>query len=59
MVGHKGELVLGRLGGATIIAMRGRFHFYEGYSMAEITLPVRVMRALGVEILAGARGWSG
>lgn len=49
--GHKGELVLGRLGGATVLAMRGRFHFYEGYDMQQVTLPVRVMRALGAETL--------
>ena len=48
VVGHRGELALGRLAGQTVVVMRGRFHFYEGYSMQETTFPVRVMRALGV-----------
>jgi len=49
--GHLGALVLGALGGKTVIAMRGRAHFYEGYSMQQVTLPVRAMRELGVETL--------
>ncbi len=49
--GHRGELVLGELGGVSLLALRGRFHFYEGYTMQEVTLPVRVMRALGVDTL--------
>ncbi|MEE9393813.1 MAG: purine-nucleoside phosphorylase [Planctomycetota bacterium] len=48
---HAGELVFGKLAGKKIVAMRGRFHFYEGYSMEEITHPVRVMHALGAETL--------
>jgi len=50
-VGHRGNLVLGKLGGQPVATMQGRFHYYEGYSMQEITFPVRVMRALGVEEL--------
>ncbi|MFD3165736.1 purine-nucleoside phosphorylase [Herpetosiphon sp. NSE202] len=49
--GHRGELVLGELGGVSVLAMRGRFHFYEGYGMDEVTLPVHVMRALGADTL--------
>jgi purine-nucleoside phosphorylase len=48
---HAGRLVCGRLAGTTVVAMEGRFHFYEGYSLKQLTLPVRVMRALGCEIL--------
>lgn len=49
--GHSGQLVIGKLEGQTVITMQGRAHYYEGYSMAEVTLPVRVMKRLGVEIL--------
>jgi purine-nucleoside phosphorylase len=48
---HAGRLVCGRLGGKSVMAMEGRFHFYEGYSLKQITLPVRVMKALGCEVL--------
>ncbi len=48
---HAGRFVCGRLAGQTVVAMEGRFHFYEGYSLRQITLPVRVMKALGCEIL--------
>jgi purine-nucleoside phosphorylase len=48
---HRGELVCGRLGGQSVVAMQGRFHVYEGYSLRQITLPVRVMKALGCEVL--------
>lgn len=46
--GHEGQLVVGNLEGKTVIAMQGRFHYYEGYSIQEATLPIRVMKALGV-----------
>jgi purine-nucleoside phosphorylase len=48
---HAGQLVCGKLGGQTVMAMEGRFHFYEGYSLKQITFPVRVMKALGCEML--------
>lgn len=49
--GHAGRLVCGRLEGAAVVAMQGRFHYYEGYSLREVTFPVRVMKALGVRQL--------
>lgn len=48
---HAGQLVCGRLKGVAVMAMEGRFHFYEGYSLQQVTFPVRVMKAMGVEIL--------
>jgi purine-nucleoside phosphorylase len=48
---HAGAIVLGMLGGQPVAALEGRYHYYEGYSLAEITLPIRVLRALGVEVL--------
>ncbi|WP_342429619.1 purine-nucleoside phosphorylase [Neobacillus sp. FSL H8-0543] len=50
-VGHANELVIGELMGKTVVAMKGRFHYYEGYTLDEVTFPVRVMKALGVENL--------
>ena len=49
--GHKGQLIFGQLGGKKVVAMQGRFHFYEGYSMNELVFPVRVMKFLGIEKL--------
>lgn len=49
--GHSGKLIVGMLGSTQVLAMQGRFHYYEGYSMKEVTFPVRVMKALGVETL--------
>ncbi len=49
--GHKGRLVVGRMEGQTIMVMQGRVHFYEGFTMEEVTFPVRVMRAFGVKVL--------
>lgn len=51
VVGHAGRLVIGQLAGQTLITMQGRSHFYEGYSLQQITLPVRVMHLLGVTTL--------
>lgn len=50
-VGHANELVIGKIAGKTVVAMKGRFHYYEGVSLDEVTFPVRVMKALGVEKL--------
>ena len=49
--GHKGQLIFGELGGKKIMAMQGRFHYYEGYDMKEVTFPVRVMKSLGINTL--------
>ncbi|MDF7822153.1 purine-nucleoside phosphorylase [Runella sp. MFBS21] len=48
---HSGRLIFGTLSGKKVICMQGRFHYYEGYSMQQVTLPVRVMKLLGIELL--------
>jgi purine-nucleoside phosphorylase len=49
--GHSGKLIFGKLGGKKVLAMQGRFHFYEGYTMQQITFPVRAMKLLGIKAL--------
>ena len=49
--GHSGQLLFGTIAGRRVIAMRGRFHFYEGYPMSEVTLPIRMMMRLGIQFL--------
>ena len=56
--GHSGQLIFGKIGNCNVMLMAGRFHYYEGYSMEEVTFPVRIMKALGVEtvIVSNASG---
>lgn len=51
VAGHNGNLIFGTLGGKNVVAMQGRFHYYEGYTMEAVTFPVRVMARLGVKVL--------
>jgi purine-nucleoside phosphorylase len=51
VAGHAGQLVFGQLAGQEVVAMQGRFHYYEGYNFDQVTFPVRVMKELGVEVL--------
>lgn len=51
VIGHSGRIVIGKLENQTVFVMQGRIHFYEGYSMAEVTLPIRVMQRLGIDTL--------
>lgn len=57
--GHAGRLIMGWLEGKKVIAMQGRFHFYEGYSMQEVTIPVRVMKKLGIKLLFASNAAGG
>lgn len=50
-IGHKGNFIIGTLGGKTVLAMQGRFHYYEGYPLDKVTIGVRVMKELGIEYL--------
>ena len=50
-VGHKGNFIIGKLGGQEVIMMQGRIHYYEGYSMDDVTLPTRVMKVVGIKYL--------
>ncbi len=56
--GHQGYLIFGELGGIPVVAMQGRFHYYEGYTMQEVTFPLRVLKALGIRqvLLSNAAG---
>ncbi len=51
VAGHKGKLIFGMLGGVKVVAMQGRFHYYEGYTPLQVVLPVRVLKFLGIEYL--------
>lgn len=57
-VGHANELVIGEFMGKTVLAMKGRFHYYEGFTLDEVTFPIRVMKALGINtvIITNASG---
>ena len=56
---HSGKLIFGKINNKNVVAMQGRFHFYEGYSMQQITFPIRVMKYLGVDTLLVANACGG
>src|SRR5690606_40805522 len=57
--GHPGRLIFGTLSGKNVIAMQGRSHYYEGYSMQEVTFPLRVMKSVGIKTLIGSNASGG
>ena len=57
--GHSGRLIFGKLGGKQVVAMQGRFHFYEGYTIGKVTFPVRVMKLLGIKNLIASNASGG
>lgn len=57
--GHHGQLIFGILGGKKVLAMQGRFHYYEGYSMKDVTFPVRVMKTMGINYLLASNATGG
>src|ERR671913_202811 len=58
-ISHRGRLVCGKLGGLPVMAMEGRFHMYEGYPLDQITLPVRVFKAMGAKLLVVSNACGG
>jgi purine-nucleoside phosphorylase len=57
--GHQGRIIIGKLGNKTILCMQGRFHYYEGYTMQQITYTVRVMKKMGIQTLILTNSCSG